>query len=81
MLEEKVYSFKDKIKDGAIFVFISGFILLNAQGYRITNRLIDRDLSKQVIEREFRNPQNTIDNLFYYVSKPGREAAYILKNK
>ena len=54
MLEEKVYSLKDMAKDGAIFVLVSGFILLNAQGYRITNRLIDRDLSKQVIEREFR---------------------------
>ena len=73
MLEEKVYSLKDKVKDGAIFVFISGFILLNAQGYRITNRLIDRDLSKQIIEREFIKSQNTIDNLFYYVSKPGKE--------
>ena len=72
-MEEKVYSFKDKFKEGAIYILISGFILLNAQGYRITNKLIEKDLSRQVIEREFIKSQNTIDNLFYYVSKPGKE--------
>ncbi len=66
------------VRDGLIFAFLGTGFLLNVNAGLITKRLINQDLSRPAIEREFKNDRTAYGHLYYDITTPGREMTFLL---